>query len=37
MCIRDSECIVRGRLAGQAYDEYVISGTVHHMLSLIHI
>jgi phosphoribosylaminoimidazole-succinocarboxamide synthase len=25
------ECIVRGRLAGQAYDEYVISGTVHHM------
>jgi phosphoribosylaminoimidazole-succinocarboxamide synthase len=25
------ECIVRGRLAGQAYDEYVVSGTVHHM------
>ena len=25
------ECIVRGRLAGQAYDEYVASGTVHHM------
>ncbi len=23
------ECIVRGRLAGQAYDEYVLSGTVH--------
>jgi phosphoribosylaminoimidazole-succinocarboxamide synthase len=23
------ECIVRGRLAGQAYDEYVASGTVH--------
>ena len=23
------ECIVRGRLAGQAYDEYVVSGTVH--------
>jgi phosphoribosylaminoimidazole-succinocarboxamide synthase len=25
------ECIVRGRLAGQAFDEYVRSGTVHHM------
>jgi phosphoribosylaminoimidazole-succinocarboxamide synthase len=25
------ECIVRGRLAGQAYDEYVEHGTVHHM------
>ena len=25
------ECIVRGRLAGQAYDEYSRSGTVHHM------
>jgi phosphoribosylaminoimidazole-succinocarboxamide synthase len=25
------ECIVRGRLAGQAYDEYVLSATVHHM------
>jgi phosphoribosylaminoimidazole-succinocarboxamide synthase len=25
------ECIVRGRLAGQAYDEYRVSGTVHHM------
>jgi phosphoribosylaminoimidazole-succinocarboxamide synthase len=25
------ECIVRGRLAGQAYDEYVAQGTVHHM------
>jgi phosphoribosylaminoimidazole-succinocarboxamide synthase len=25
------ECIVRGRLAGQAYDEYSLSGTVHHM------
>ena len=25
------ECIVRGRLAGQAYDEYVKSGTVHNM------
>ncbi|NNN09728.1 MAG: phosphoribosylaminoimidazolesuccinocarboxamide synthase [Acidimicrobiaceae bacterium] len=25
------ECIVRGRLAGQAYDEYVLTGTVHHM------
>jgi phosphoribosylaminoimidazole-succinocarboxamide synthase len=25
------ECIVRGRLAGQAYDEYVARGTVHHM------
>ena len=25
------ECIVRGRLAGQAYDEYVANGTVHHM------
>ncbi len=25
------ECIVRGRLAGQAYDEYVEEGTVHDM------
>ena len=25
------ECIVRGRLAGQAYDEYVGDGTVHQM------
>jgi phosphoribosylaminoimidazole-succinocarboxamide synthase len=25
------ECVVRGRLAGQAYDEYVAEGTVHHM------
>lgn len=25
------ECIVRGRLAGQAYDEYVERGTVHDM------
>jgi len=25
------ECIVRGRLAGQAYDEYVAKGTVHEM------
>jgi phosphoribosylaminoimidazole-succinocarboxamide synthase len=25
------ECIVRGRLAGQAYDEYVEKGTVHGM------
>ncbi|MGC2169338.1 MAG: phosphoribosylaminoimidazolesuccinocarboxamide synthase, partial [Acidimicrobiales bacterium] len=25
------ECIVRGRLAGQAYEEYVAHGTVHHM------
>jgi len=25
------ECIVRARLAGQAYDEYVAQGTVHHM------
>ncbi len=25
------ECIVRGRLAGQAYDEYVAKGTVHNM------
>jgi phosphoribosylaminoimidazole-succinocarboxamide synthase len=25
------ECIVRGRLAGQAYDEYVKKGTVHDM------
>ncbi|MGH9019952.1 MAG: phosphoribosylaminoimidazolesuccinocarboxamide synthase [Acidimicrobiales bacterium] len=24
------ECIVRGRLAGQAYDEYVAHGTIHH-------
>lgn len=24
------ECIVRGRLAGQAYEEYERSGTVHH-------
>jgi phosphoribosylaminoimidazole-succinocarboxamide synthase len=26
------ECIVRGRLAGQAYDEYVARGTVHEMV-----
>ncbi len=26
------ECIVRGRLAGQAYDEYVARGTVHEMI-----
>ena len=26
------ECIVRGRLAGQAYDEYVAKGTVHEMV-----
>jgi phosphoribosylaminoimidazole-succinocarboxamide synthase len=26
------ECIVRGRLAGQAYDEYVEKGTVHNMV-----
>ena len=26
------ECIVRGRLAGQAFDEYVARGTVHEML-----
>jgi phosphoribosylaminoimidazole-succinocarboxamide synthase len=26
------ECIVRGRLAGQAYDEYVTRGTVHEMV-----
>jgi phosphoribosylaminoimidazole-succinocarboxamide synthase len=25
------ECVVRGRLAGQAYDEYIAEGTVHHM------
>ncbi len=25
------ECIVRGRLAGQAFEEYERSGTVHHM------
>lgn len=25
------ECIVRARLAGQAYDEYVLAGTVHRM------
>jgi len=25
------ECIVRGRLAGQAFDEYVAQGTVHQM------
>ena len=25
------ECIVRGRLAGQAYEEYRVSGTIHHM------
>ncbi|HEX3946870.1 MAG TPA: phosphoribosylaminoimidazolesuccinocarboxamide synthase [Acidimicrobiales bacterium] len=25
------ECIVRARLAGQAYDEYAVSGTVHGM------
>jgi phosphoribosylaminoimidazole-succinocarboxamide synthase len=25
------ECIVRGYLAGQAYDEYAVSGTVHGM------
>jgi phosphoribosylaminoimidazole-succinocarboxamide synthase len=25
------ECIVRARLAGQAYDEYRVSGTVHYM------
>ena len=25
------ECIVRGRLAGQAYDEYRLKGTVHNM------
>jgi phosphoribosylaminoimidazole-succinocarboxamide synthase len=25
------ECIVRARLAGQAYDEYVVTGTVHNM------
>lgn len=25
------ECIVRGRLAGQAFDEYVAHGTVHQM------
>lgn len=25
------ECIVRGRLAGQAYDEYIKTGTVHNM------
>ena len=26
------ECIVRGRLAGQAYDEYAARGTVHEMV-----
>ena len=26
------ECIVRGRLAGQAYDEYLAHGTVHEMV-----
>jgi phosphoribosylaminoimidazole-succinocarboxamide synthase len=26
------ECIVRGRLAGQAFDEYVARGTVHEMI-----
>lgn len=26
------ECIVRGYLAGQAYDEYAVSGTVHGMV-----
>ena len=26
------ECIVRGRLAGSAYDEYVARGTVHEMI-----
>ena len=26
------ECVVRGRLAGQAYDEYVARGTVHEMI-----
>jgi phosphoribosylaminoimidazole-succinocarboxamide synthase len=26
------ECIVRGRLAGQAYDEYFAKGTVHEMV-----
>jgi phosphoribosylaminoimidazole-succinocarboxamide synthase len=26
------ECIVRGRLAGQAYDEYTARGTVHEMV-----
>jgi phosphoribosylaminoimidazole-succinocarboxamide synthase len=26
------ECIVRGRLAGQAHDEYVARGTVHEMI-----
>jgi phosphoribosylaminoimidazole-succinocarboxamide synthase len=25
------ECVVRGRLAGQSYSEYVAEGTVHHM------
>lgn len=25
------ECIVRARLAGQAYDEYLVTGTVHQM------
>jgi phosphoribosylaminoimidazole-succinocarboxamide synthase len=25
------ECVVRGRLAGQAFTEYVAEGTVHHM------
>ncbi|MGC2176129.1 MAG: phosphoribosylaminoimidazolesuccinocarboxamide synthase [Acidimicrobiales bacterium] len=27
------ECIVRGRLAGQAYDEFASEGTVHHMVA----
>jgi phosphoribosylaminoimidazole-succinocarboxamide synthase len=26
------ECVVRGRLAGQAHDEYVARGTVHEMI-----
>jgi phosphoribosylaminoimidazole-succinocarboxamide synthase len=26
------ECIVRGRLAGQAHDEYIARGTVHEMI-----
>lgn len=28
----DLECVVRGRLAGQAYDEYAARGTVHEMI-----
>ena len=28
----DLECVVRGRLAGQAYDEYLARGTVHEMI-----